>query len=92
MALPDSLAGYLKKSNFFGTYGKKYFKIEGDILSYGKDKNHLKKKIPLKEVYLDKDLKRSNKFSLYTNKRKISIKAENSNEREKWVNAISKFA
>jgi CYTH domain-containing protein len=79
----------MKKASFLGRFSRRYFIIKSDnFLWYGKTKQSAKRKIYLQEAYLDKEEKQAVKFRIVGVKTKIRIKAENSEVKKNWIEAI----
>ncbi len=82
------MEGYLYKwTNLFKGWKKRYFILNGSILNYCKKKGEkIKGKIHLSITNCD--LKGSNIIIIDTGVKKIELKAENTAERNNWINIL----
>lgn len=75
----------LKRGKFFKRYNKQVFYLEENNLKYGKPGKDISRSIDLKEAILLKDKKFKTQFKIKAPKKILRLKAENEEEREKWM-------
>ena len=87
----QGMQGYLGKANFFNRYQKKYYRLEGEVLAYGKSKKKINKGIDLREAYVEIQQESQTRFKIITPKDKFKLKAYTKDERDKWMGALEKI-